>query len=122
MLIIWIALFYFVYLYTKETEMDPIKEQYENRRNEFVIALQQMIDEYYKKHFSLLETPKITVNVGRKFDKLVAKGNGVHCFIERSTGDIYKAASWSAPAKHARGNIYSEDMLEGVNVYGANYL
>lgn len=115
-------MFYFVHLYTNTNKMDPIKEQYENRRNEFVNALQQMIDEYYKKHLPVLEPPKITVNPGRKFDKLVARGNGVHCFIEKITGDIYKAATWSAVAKHARGNIYNEDMLKGVDVYGADYL
>lgn len=29
-------------------------------------------------------------------------------FVDKVTGDIYKPASWVAPAKHARGNINSE--------------
>jgi hypothetical protein len=26
-------------------------------------------------------------------------------FVDNATGDIYKAAGWNAPAKHARGNV-----------------
>lgn len=29
----------------------------------------------------------------------------VHCFIDKATGDVYKAAGWKAPAPHVRGNI-----------------
>ena len=43
---------------------------------------------------------------GRKYAKIVT-GTSVFCFIEKETGDIYKPASWSAPAKHARGNIHN---------------
>lgn len=45
----------------------------------------------------------------------------VYCFIEKSTGNVLKAATYSAPAKHARGNIY-EIGNEGVERYGAKYL
>jgi hypothetical protein len=34
----------------------------------------------------------------------------VHCFIDRETGDILKAASWKAPAPRGkRGNILTAD-------------
>lgn len=34
----------------------------------------------------------------------------VHCFIDRATGDILKAAGWKAPAPNARrGNITAPD-------------
>jgi len=46
----------------------------------------------------------------------------VYCFVDRSNGDVLKAASWKTPAKHVRGNIYAADPLAGVGVYGANYL
>lgn len=67
------------------------------------------------------------VEFGRKYarvytvDSRGAKG-GVYCFVDRKTGDILKAASWKAPAKHARGNIYAADPLKGVGQYGAAYL
>lgn len=44
---------------------------------------------------------------GKKFDKIVqgrtpGDHNSVHAFIDRSTGELYKAAGWAKPAKHAR--------------------
>ena len=29
----------------------------------------------------------------------------VHAFIDKKTGDVYKPASWKAPAKHVRFNF-----------------
>lgn len=45
----------------------------------------------------------------------------VYCFVEKETGDIYKAASWKIPAKHARGNI-KDPTMSGLTAYGAVYL
>lgn len=48
-----------------------------------------------------------TVN-GKRFVKVIIECTGskaVHCFVEIATGDIYKAATWSAPAKGKRGNL-----------------
>lgn len=33
----------------------------------------------------------------------------VHAFIDLTNGDVLKAASWKAPAKHARGNVLRQD-------------
>lgn len=45
-----------------------------------------------------------------------------HCFIDRTNGDVLKTASWSAPAKGARGNITdSNNGLARMNCYGAGY-
>ena len=30
------------------------------------------------------------------------RDSSVHCFVDKETGDVYKPASWSAPAKHIR--------------------
>ena len=62
-----------------------------------------------------------TIARGRKYAKIV-NGGSVYCFVDRTNGDILKAASWKAPAKHARGNIYDADPLKGVGPYGAAYL
>lgn len=48
-----------------------------------------------------------------------------YCFVDRETGDIYKSASWRAPAKHSRGNIFdgfNNPVMYGVGEYGADYL
>ena len=33
---------------------------------------------------------------------------GVHAFIDKKTGDVFKAAAWSAPAKGVRYNILTQ--------------
>ena len=35
----------------------------------------------------------------------------VHAFIDRKTGDVYKPASWKAPAKHVRFNFCNKQDL-----------
>ena len=62
---------------------------------------------------------------GRKYIKLIrtesdpATGEKrgqtfVHSFVEVATGDIFKAATFKAPAKHARGNIYRGNGAEAL--------
>ena len=57
----------------------------------------------------------ITIKPGRKFIKImrinaiwgfVAKEDGTHKGVPMKRGDVLKAAGWSAPAKHTRGNIF----------------
>jgi hypothetical protein len=61
---------------------------------------------------------KLSVNPGRKFIKIirdnavwgfVAKKDGVHKGLRMKAGDVLKAAGWSAPAKHTRGNIFDKN-------------
>ena len=33
------------------------------------------------------------------------KAGSVHCFIDKQTGEVYKPASWKAPAKHVRFDL-----------------
>jgi hypothetical protein len=46
---------------------------------------------------------------GRKYHKLVMVDNGggrsVHAFIDKQTGEVYKSASWKAPAKGVRYDL-----------------
>jgi hypothetical protein len=46
---------------------------------------------------------------GRKYHKLMQCVDGqtesVHAFIDRKTGEVYKPASYKAPAKHVRYNL-----------------
>ena len=72
----------------------------------------------------------LSLKSGRKFDKImhgssvwgfVAKSNGVFKGIPYFTGDVFKAASWNAAAKHTRGNIFdvNQNYFEWT---GPNYL
>ena len=46
---------------------------------------------------------------GRKYHKIVMQdirgGRSVHCFIDKQTGEVYKSASWKAPAKGVRYDL-----------------
>ena len=51
--------------------------------------------------------------VGNKYVKVITVSAGgsrsVHSFVDSKTGDIWKAASWKAPAKNfARGNVFNQ--------------
>lgn len=59
---------------------------------------------------------------GQRYVKVI-RGTGVHCFVDKTNGDVLKAASWKAPAKHARGNIYdAKNGLGWMGEYGPAYL
>ena len=61
-----------------------------------------------------MPVPIYIIATGKRFHKVIekttmeAKSGAVHCFVEIATGDIYKAATWNAPAKGIRGNIQNE--------------
>ena len=72
----------------------------------------------------------LSVKPGRKFDKIisdnpvwgfVAKKDGVLKGIPYFTGDVFKAAGWSAPAKHVRGSIF-DGSVSWYAWTGPNYL
>ena len=48
------------------------------------------------------------IESGRKYHKIIMNANGsrsVHCFIDKKTGEVYKSASFKAPAKGQRCNL-----------------
>ena len=58
---------------------------------------------------------KFTFTTGKKYHKIVQEdwndrdncyeGGGVHAFVDKNTGEVYKPASWRAPAKHVRYDL-----------------
>lgn len=67
----------------------------------------------YQKRMGFTTEQVIEPSFGKKYVKLVRTDNvgsrSAEAFVNLETGDIFKAASWAAPAKHARGNIYKDD-------------
>ena len=47
------------------------------------------------------------MELGRKYWK-IHDGNGVHAFVDRNTGDVFKPASWKSPTKGVRYNLLDE--------------
>ena len=73
----------------------------------------------------------LSLKPGRKFIKVVhnnsvwgfiAKVDGVHKGVPMLKGDILKAATWRAPAKHSRGSIFDSEMHKSFSWTGPNYL
>jgi hypothetical protein len=52
---------------------------------------------------------KFVIESGRKYHKIVMFDSGncrsVHAFVNMKTGEVYKAATWQAPAKHVRYDL-----------------
>ena len=78
-----------------------------------VVALTQelcgILRKNYYKNGSTLDYDFI-IEPGRKFLKIVMVNNqrSVHAFVDKVTGDLYKAASWRAPAKGVRFNLFKD--------------
>ena len=57
------------------------------------------------------------IESGRKYHKIIHRtiDNGsqsVHAFVDKKTGEVYKPASWKAPAKIVRYNLLDESSRE----------
>jgi hypothetical protein len=61
------------------------------------------------------------IKVGSKFLRLFF-GGSIWCFLEKKTGDIYMAATYKAPAKKARGNVYDPNTWSKYSWCGPHYL
>ena len=58
---------------------------------------------------------KFSITTGKKYHKIIShdwderrqewNSGGVHAFVNKHTGEIYKAASWASPAKHVRYDL-----------------
>ena len=56
---------------------------------------------------------KFVIECGRKYHKIImeipnenrAPSRSVHAFVDKKTGEVYKPASFKAPAKHVRFNL-----------------
>ena len=50
------------------------------------------------------------------------KNGSIHCFVERTTGDIYKPAGWRAPYTKGnnavRGNIWDTSTFQKTDMHG----
>jgi hypothetical protein len=99
---------------------------FSDRLDGFLSRVQNMLDSHYRKEYPNNPVPQVQAVTGRRYVKVIrtVQGSGsVYCFIDRGNGDVLKPASYAAPAKHARSNIYSDDYgLSGVGPYGASYL
>ena len=80
----------------------------------------QDLSEYAQQQLDALDNGtfkgmKFTITTGKKYLKIISndwddrrnewRSGGVHAFVNKHTGEIYKAASWASPAKHVRYDL-----------------
>jgi hypothetical protein len=92
---------------------------FEEALEDFRATAEGILRDHYARNGYTFAVPNIEIHkISRKYAKLIrtesdpetgerrAYSTSVHSFVEVATGDIFKAASFKAPAKHARGNVY----------------
>jgi hypothetical protein len=96
-------------------------------QNETTISLNDVLRELNANMIKMKRELVLTVELGRKYIRVVENlsygGRSVYCFFDYK-GNIYKAASWKAPAKGIRGTLFDDGYSWGkaLGPYGAAYL
>ena len=105
-------------------------ENFQARLDEWVATLQKQMDDYYREKFPSLEREILVQDPGRKYVRIwkrresedTSRGSAF-AFIDTTNGNILRPATYKAPAKHARGNLFDASKgLGQVGVYGPNYM
>ena len=125
---------------TKTTELNIIPTSFDDAMDKFCDKLEKNSDNYVA-GFKFMKSVKFEACGGRKYIKvkyfttrvetdyetleetlLEDKNGSIHCFVEKTTGDIYKPAGWKAPYTKGnncvRGNIYEASSFEKTDMYG----
>ena len=92
----------------------PVKTTLEERVLEWTDTLCKALNNDYKRSYPNSHYDKFfEYTLGRKYIKVmgytrqdgVCRSEGVHAFVDRKTSEVYKPASWKAPAKHVRYDL-----------------
>ena len=79
-----------------------------NIRKYALMLCDALVDDFTTHHPNS-DPYKFYIESGRKYHKLIMETGGssrsVHAFIDKKTGDVFKPASFKAPAKHVRFNL-----------------
>jgi hypothetical protein len=128
---------------TKTTELRIKPTSFDEAMVNFLIKLEENCEEYVAK-FKHMDSVTFALDGGVKYIKvksfedrihtdyddagkatktLVHDTRGsIHCFVESTTGDIYKPAGWKAPYTKGnnavRGNIYDSSTFEKTDLHG----
>ena len=61
--------------------------------------------DYDRRYPNSSQPVRFSVELGRKYWKINQSNGGVHAFVDRKTGQVYKPASWRGPAKIVRYDL-----------------
>ena len=110
---------------TKYPPYHDNKDKYCTAMSMFIGRIDEKYGEYYEKTLTNLTYEPVSIKSGRRFDKLI-QGNSVYCFVEKSTGNVFKPASWRAPYTKGntpiRGSIYDTSTYWDKSLNGGGWL
>lgn len=104
------------------------------RIDAFVAHCQQVLEKYYKETNWTLPIERYTVEyLSEKWARIHRGNHSVYAFValqdfstkvlgQIQAGQIFKPASYKAPAKHARGSVFSEDFDNCAGPHSIIYL
>lgn len=99
------------------------------RLEEWLQKAQAVVNANYANNFPTLVPSLLEMSDGRRYIRIDTINDGgrgsrsVWAFIDKWTGDVLKPATYKAPAKHARGNLFDSDGGVGkLTAYGPAYL
>ena len=94
-----------------EDVIHPVELQYQRSIPQMVLdwteQLVTRLQADYDSQHSKSGRYKFEIQTGRKYHKIYAKNQGVHAFVNKETGEVFKPASYKAPAKHVRYDLRS---------------
>ena len=61
--------------------------------------------DYDRRYPNSSDPVRFEVDSGRKYLKINQINGGVHAFVNKETGEVFKPASYKAPAKHVRYDL-----------------
>ena len=106
----------------------PMTPEFQAALDRFLVNAQAIVDEGMKSFPGITYRKVLSTMPGKRYIRVVVRevypdgktfGGSAHCFVDTTQGDILKCASWKAPAKHARGNIFNNDTDTSMSPYGA---
>ena len=101
-----------------------IRDRYRNYSLRYVMDSQNGNDKYLQERARKIENDeeciKFTITSGKTYFKIIQndyrngkyESAGVHAFVRKDTGEVYKPASWKAPAKHVRFDMRDQNQRE----------
>ena len=112
---------------TPEPLEAPSKADFDRALDEFISYVNGVMVKHIQDNYASLKPGSVSAMHGQKYVRLVkADSDGgsrsAYGFVNKLNGDILMAAGWSAPAKHARANIFDKGSWRAAGPYGMAYL
>ena len=84
----------------------PVQTTLEERVLEWTEKLCEALEANYDRSYPNSSDPvRFSIESGLKYWKIMQNQGGVHAFIDKKTGQVYKPASWRGPAKIVRYDL-----------------